>query len=580
MRNTLRVNVTAALALTGVLWAMAPDSPVADAAMRSDVESVRSLLKHGADVNAAQGDGMTALHWAAVNGDVETAEILIYAGAGVDAQTRLGSYTPLHLASREGHAEVLKSLLAAGVDVNALTSTGGVAALHFSAAAGDVEAIKALVKHGAELDKAESVWGHTPLIFAAAKNRAEAVTVLLHSGADPVVSGRVIDIAARNEGDRAEQKARNERLGLAEFPGSSSQGRGGRGSFRGRDSLPDLPGTGTLPVMRMTDWIGDYGGLTALTVAARDGNIEAAKALLAGGADINQVTAGDHSSPLLMAAINGQFSIAMMLLERGADPNLVSESGDNPLFATISRQWLPEGKFPHSSAHLQQQTTYLELMEALLEAGADVNARLEYNIWHMELGANLLRLDWVGATAFIRAAHALDVNAMKLLVRSGADPHIAIKRPAGRRRARDAAFLSYPPPTVEVAEVPVGASAVFPINVVTGYSYADAWVGNAHRHVENGWMPAVKYLVEKLGADVLQPDYYGMTPLHNAASRGDNEMVLYLLKQGADPHAVDGRGRTTVDVANGPMQRTQPYPETIALLEGIGVTNNHMCITC
>ena len=189
MRNTLRVNVTAALALTGVLWAMAPDSPVADAAMRSDVESVRSLLKHGADVNAAQGDGMTALHWAAVNGDVETAEILIYAGAGVDAQTRLGSYTPLHLASREGHAEVLKSLLAAGVDVNALTSTGGVAALHFSAAAGDVEAIKALVKHGAELDKAESVWGHTPLIFAAAKNRAEAVTVLLHSGADPVVSG-------------------------------------------------------------------------------------------------------------------------------------------------------------------------------------------------------------------------------------------------------------------------------------------------------------------------------------------------------------------------------------------------------
>ena len=578
MRNTLRVNVTAALALTGVLWAMAPDSPVADAAMRSDVESVRSLLKHGADVNAAQGDGMTALHWAAVNGDVETAEILIYAGAGVDAQTRLGSYTPLHLASREGHAEVLKSLLAAGVDVNALTSTGGVAALHFSAAAGDVEAIKALVKHGAELDKAESVWGHTPLIFAATKNRAEAVTVLLHSGADPVVSGRVIDIAARNEGDRVEQKARNERLGLDAFPGSSAQGRGGRSR---RDSVPDLPGAGALPVMRMTDWIGDYGGLTALTVAARDGNIEAAKALLAGGADINQVTAGDHSSPLLMAAINGQFNIAMMLLERGADPNLVSESGDNPLFATISRQWLPEGKFPHSSAHLQQQTTYLELMEALLEAGADVNARLEYNIWHMELGANLLRLDWVGATAFIRAAHALDVDAMKLLVRSGADPHIAIKRPASRRGARDATSFNYQQDGVEeLEEVPIGAPGVFPIHVVTGYSYADSFVGNAHRHVENGWMPAVKYLVEKLGADVLQPDYYGMTPLHNAASRGDNEMVLYLLKQGTDPHALDRRGRTTVDVANGPHQRMQPYPETIALLEGIGVRNNHMCLTC
>jgi ankyrin repeat protein len=569
MRNTLRVNVSAALALTGVLWAMAPDSPVADAAMRGDVESVRSLLKHGADVNAAQGDGMTALHWAAVNGDVETAEILIYAGAGVDAQTRLGSYTPLHLASREGHAEVLKSLLAAGVDVNALTSTGGVAALHFSAAAGDVEAIKALVKHGAELDKAESVWGHTPLIFAAAKNRAEAVTVLLHSGADPVVSGRVIDIAARNEGDRAEQKARNERLGLTPVYRSY------------RDSVPDPPGAGALPVMRRPDEIGRYGGLTALTVAARDGSVETVKALVNGGADINQVTAGDHSSPLLMAAINGQFSIAMMLLERGADPNLVSESGDNPLFATISRQWLPEGKFPHSSAHLQQQTTYLELMEALLEAGADVNARLEYNIWHMELGANLLRLDWVGATAFIRAAHALDVDAMKLLVRSGADPHIAIKRPASRRGARDATSFNYQQDGVEeLEEVPIGAPGVFPIHVVTGYSYADSFVGNAHRHVENGWMPAVKYLVEELGADVLQPDYYGMTPLHNAASRGDNEMVLYLLKQGTDPHALDRRGRTTVDVANGPHQRMQPYPETITLLEGIGVRNNHMCLTC
>ena len=569
MRNTLRVNVSAALALTGVLWAMAPDSPVADAAMRGDVESVRSLLKHGADVNAAQGDGMTALHWAAVNGDVETAEILIYAGAGVDAQTRLGSYTPLHLASREGHAEVLKSLLAAGVDVNALTSTGGVAALHFSAAAGDVEAIEALVKHGAELDKAESVWGHTPLIFAAAKNRAEAVTALLHSGADPVVSGRVIDIAARNEGDRAEQKARNERLGLTPVYRSY------------RDSVPDPPGAGALPVMRRPDEIGRYGGLTALTVAARDGSVETVKALVNGGADVNQVTAGDHSSPLLMAAINGQFGIAMMLLERGADPNLVSESGDNPLFATISRQWLPEGKFPHSAAHLQQQTTHLELMEAMLEAGADVNARLEYNIWHMELGADLLRLDWVGATAFLRAAHALDVDAMKLLVRYGADPHIAIKRPA-----RDPNPVTAGEPhwlnqiKVDVEPVPVGAPGIFPIHVATGHAYADGWVGNAHRHVENGWMLAVKYLVEELGAAVLQPDYYGMTPLHNAASRGDNEMVLYLLKHGADPFAVDRRGRTTVDVANGPVQRTQPYPETIALLEGIGVTNNHMCITC
>ena len=68
---------------------------------------MRALLKQGADVNAAQGDGMTALHWAASNGDPELAQMLLYAGANVRATTRINGYTPLFLASREGHAQVV-----------------------------------------------------------------------------------------------------------------------------------------------------------------------------------------------------------------------------------------------------------------------------------------------------------------------------------------------------------------------------------------------------------------------------------------------------------------------------------------
>ena len=111
-----RVTVTAALSLLFLLGAAPPppESPVADAAMRSDVETVRALVKQGADVNAAQGDGMTALHWAARNGDVPLVEVLLYAGANPMAATRVGALTPLHLASRAGNAAAIRVLVKAG----------------------------------------------------------------------------------------------------------------------------------------------------------------------------------------------------------------------------------------------------------------------------------------------------------------------------------------------------------------------------------------------------------------------------------------------------------------------------------
>jgi ankyrin repeat protein len=93
-------------------------------------------------------------------------------------------------------------------------------------------------------------------------------------------------------------------------------------------------------------------------------------------------------------------------------------------------------------------------------------------------------------------------------------------------------------------------------------------------------LAAVKYLVEEQGADVNAVDHDGMTALHHAAARGDNEMIQYLVSKGANVKAVDREGRTTVDMANGPVQRIQPFPDTIKLLESLGAVNNHKCVSC
>src|SRR6186997_1344195 len=119
-----------ALLLSAFLAAAASPTPVADSAMRGDRDALRELLKSGADVGAAQGDGMTALHWAAERGDAAMADMLVYAGANVAAVTRIGQYTPLHLASRSGSASVVAALLKAGADAKTRSTTTGVTPLH------------------------------------------------------------------------------------------------------------------------------------------------------------------------------------------------------------------------------------------------------------------------------------------------------------------------------------------------------------------------------------------------------------------------------------------------------------------
>jgi len=571
--------------------AVTADAPVAEAARRGDVEAVRVLLRDGADVNAAQGDGMTALHWAALNGDVQIIDVLLTAGAALQPLTRLGAYTPLHLASSNGHAAAVVHLLEAGSDAAALTDTG-VRPLHLAAQAGNPDAVTALLEHGADVDARDETHGRTPLVFAVGRNRVEAMRVLIAGGADVRAATNVIDYVERSARDTAARQARDRviaattgraaggRAGLDDPPDVGGRGGGGRGRGAGRAGGASRGGSraGQAPAgtvnrgFSTTEQIGRQGGFTALHYAARDGYTDAAMLLLDAGHEIDMPSAGDRSSPLLVAIINGHFDLAMQLLARGADPTLASDDGATPLFSTLNTVWALRTWYPQPTAYQQQQTSYLDMMEALLEAGADPNARTLTHIWYAAYNAGRIGVEFVGATPFWRAAYALDVEAMRLLVRWGADPNIPTMTPTGSRvRGEDPSGL---PP------VPAGGPHVPAFHAASGVGYGTSRVAQQHRHVPDGWLPAAKYFIEELGVDVNIRDADGFTALHHAAARGDNEMILYLVEQGADVMVVARSGQTTVDMANSPEQRTQPFPETIKLLESMGAINNHNCQAC
>jgi len=694
VRSFTLVGVVAAWSSIAAVASRPPASPIADAAMRGDVATVRTLIARRADVNAPQGDGMTALHWAADHGDSAMAAELLRAKANVASRTRIGAYTPLHIAARTGSPAVVRALLAAGSDVKA-TTTSGATALHFAAAAGNPDVVKALLSKGADPNARESSWGQTPLVFAAEYGRAAAVEALMKHAADPSIRTRVMNLSDDAARDQAAEKKRNAVLISFEPPArhdsaeadfkksleaakaaarataprtaadSANAGRqgGGRGNQlpvreprgpftpeqiqtaidSGRavlmadklptDSVKEQVDTLNGGVEGYIKQVGSVGGLTALHHAVRQGNLDAAMALLDGGANINDTSLVDGTTPLLMAIINGQFDVAIRLVERGANPNLVSASGMAPLYATINSQWAPRSRYPQPQAIQTQKTTHLDLLEALLAKGADVNARIKKQPWYFAYNncgnpnCGLETID--GTTPFWRATYALDLDAMKLLIKHGADPKLASVPPAPASRARparpaasadsgrtlaakadtakavtaakpDSAKAVTASPAPNAAQPGLGAGTQFkldpdievlakaapvgpgvlPIHAAAGVGYGNGFAGNSHRHAPDAWMSVMKYLVEDLHTDVNARDNNGYTALHGAAARGDNEMILYLVAHGADVKAVARNGRTVVDMANGPVQRLRPFPETIALLEKLGARNQHHCVSC
>ena len=519
----LGLRLICGLSVALAMSAAPADTRLADAAQRGERQAVRALLQQKADVNAAQGDGMTALHWAAAGNDAELALLLIRAGANVKATTRVGAMTPLALAASNGNAAIIDALLNAGADANAATADGATA-LMTAAAAGSAEGVKALLAHGAGANARESAHGQTALMFAAAKNGAEAIRVLLAAGADAKAATNVVKL----ERPRVDEDG-NPLPEATEGPGGRG-GRGGRGGgFGGRAGGQGGQARGAAATIT--------GGMTPLLLAAREGNADAVRALLDGGADINQVSGGEKISPLVIAISNGHYELARLLLDRGADPNLATIDGLAALYATEDTEWAEVGWAPNPIT-VQEKVSYLDLLKALLQHGANVNARLTKTLWFRPTSHNEEWVDKKGATTFWRAAQSSDVAAMRILVAGGADPNLSTDE------------------------------GVTPLMVAAGLG----WGANATRNAPDSWLPTVKYCVE-LGADVNAKDIYNYTALHGAAYRGDNDVVKFLVDKGARLDVRSKRGQTVTDMANGPMVNAHlpvEHPDTIALLEKLG----------
>jgi ankyrin repeat protein len=553
----------------------ASDARLSEAAMRGDRNAVTSLLKEGVDIDGTQGDGSTALHWAAFNDDLETTKILLSAGANVKVTTREGGITPLFMACTNGNAAIVEALLKAGADANSV-KPNGTTALMLAAASGNAQAVKILLDRGAKVDAKESVHGQTALMFAAALNRDAVAGVLLAHGADPNIATAV----HKMEHVRFDQDGNV----VEDRPGGGG-GRGGRGGGQAAaqtdeqinaadaaafmkmandaqksdlDALSHAMGFKTsnyalaTPKARAGDVAArpprkvgaDFmGGMTALLYAAREGYLETAKALIEGRqnpADVNAAN-GDKITPLVMAISNGHLTLAKYLLDHGADPKLAAVSGLTALYATIDVQWAPKAWFPQPSTD-QEKVTYLELMRALLEHGANVNAEVGEKLWFRSFTNDYTWVDPAGATAFWRAAQSSDTAAMRLLIEFKADPKLASK------------------------------SGDTPLMAAAGIGWAANWSVNAPYPL----IDAVKYCVE-LGDDVNAADNRGYSALHGAAYLGDNDMINYLVSKGAKVDAKSKGGDSPADMANGPTRFGQPHLESVALLEKLGSPNSHNC---
>ena len=346
------------LALVSV-GATANDLRLVQAARDRDAASVRALLAEGADVNATQPDGTTALHWAAHRDDLDTADLLIRRDANVNAMNELGA-TPLWVSCVHGGAPMIERLLQAGADVNAALPSGETP-LMTAARTGIVEAVRALLNHGADVDAIELSRGQTALMWAVAQRHTDVAGLLIQHGADV--------------------RARSSIRRVIVNTGTA----GGDAQFEGSMVVPE-----------------DRGGYTALLFAARHGDVASARLLLDAGADAND-TAPTGTSALVVAAHGGHTALGTFLLEQGADPN-AADAGYTALHAAVLR-----GDD--------------ELLQALLAHGADPNTRLARATPFRRLGRDwAMDWTWVGATPFWMAAMFADAAMMQTLAAGGAVP--------------------------------------------------------------------------------------------------------------------------------------------------------------
>jgi ankyrin repeat protein len=479
----MRVNRTSlvgswiALLASAASLAAAGDLRLIEAVRNNNKAAVLDLLKQRADVDATQGDGATALHWAVHLDDLHAAELLIHAGAHVNVANDVG-VTPLYLACTNRNAAMVEKLLAAQANPNA-TLLSGETVLMNCARAGDLGAVRALLAHGANVNARERSHDQTALMWAAAQRHPQVVSALVDHGADVRARSRIYNQIVTSE---VTQRAGREELNY------------------------------TVP----------RGGSTPLLFAARSGDVDSARHLLAAGADVNDALP-DGTSALVLAAHSGNGAVAALLLDKGADPNAAGV-GYTALHAAVLR-------------------ADRDLVKALLAHGANPSARITKGTPVRRLSQDFeLPRTLIGATPYLLAAKHLEVN-MMLVLAAAADADLRLGMQDGTTPLMAAAGIGVDP--------------------------------NADRRgltVFDGGKPADEGLVVEtvtaalnLGGDINAVNRGGDTALHGAASLGYDRVVQLLADRGAQLNVKNARGQTPLAV----LTRGR-HPGTADLLRKLG----------
>jgi len=533
------------LAATGA----AAQTLVADAVMNRDAAALRALLQKKADVNAAQVDGSTALHWAVYHDNLEAADLLLAGGANVKAVTREG-VTPLSMATLYGSVPMVERLLKAGADAKA-RGPNGETMLMFAARNGNPRLVELFLNAGVDVNAIENLRKTTALMWAAEQQHPDAVKALLKAGANPAAKSGPAGLPRNYMANRVNQKSVQE-----------AQERRKRAAAAGRTYEQQLQFERANPLRPAFDQVqqpppdddsevvvaglvgSGGGGLSALHLAAREGDIESARALLDGSADVNQITEYGWT-PLLTAVNNRNYALASMLLDRGANPNLANKGGWTPLYIATDNRNIEGGDYPVPKPDLD----HLEIITKLLDKGANPDARVREDT----LTRTIFTMQWFfedGATAFARAAQSSDTALMKLLLKYGADPKIA------------------------TANGDTAITLAGGIGWVEGVTYERS-------HEEN--VEALRMLLD-LGLDPNTANNEGRTALMGAALKGRNDAILLLVERGArlDTHdhgsrdtdkigsAAAGHTWQAIDYADGlvraGVQGAIAYPETSELI--------------
>jgi len=479
--------------------ALAAGSDAADAAQRKDATSLRALLGKKVNVNSPQPDGTTALHWAVYWNDVESAKLLLRAGADPMARNRFGA-TPLSEAANSGNGALVAALLEAGADARALTTDDGETVLMTAARAGSVDAVRLLIERGADVNARERYKGQTALMWAAAERHADVVQLLLAHGADWRVR-----------------------------------------SFDRETKPPKLSAASSIsPIPR--------GGFTALLFTAREGDAATARVMLDAGVDINYGDV-DNATALTVAIMNKQYTFAKFLIDRGADVNVVEASGRTALYAITDIRNEDYSALPNRP--LEDPLPSIDIVNALLTKGAKVDVPLKRPMAGrsgMDGGDTTLN---EGTTALMRAARAGDAAVMRLLLERGADPKLTTKD--GNTALMLAAGIGYRDKSTKGSEsdalesVKVAMAAGLDIQQKNSRDETPL-----HGAAFRGADTIVQFLIDK-GADLNAVSRQGFTPLDMAMGKSvtaqlpvPHDSTVALLKKAG---AKEGPGRVALPPA-------------------------------